>query len=87
MFYSITIHDRCPRWSYFDNGIFAEKLGDNTCMFKLGCRGPITPIDCPVRMWNNHVNWPVKCDTPCIGCAQFGFPDAMEPFISYNTTR
>lgn len=87
MFYSITIHDRCPRRSYFDNNVFAEKLGDETCMFKLGCRGPVTPIDCPVRMWNNHVNWPVKCDTPCIGCAQFGFPDAMEPFITYNTTR
>ena len=87
LFYSNSIHDRCPRRSYFDNGIFAKKLGDKTCMFKLGCRGPVTRIDCPTRKWNEYVNWPIECDTPCIGCAQFGFPDQIEPFISYNTTR
>lgn len=87
MFYSTTIHDRCPRRSYFDQGIFAQKLGDKTCMFKIGCRGPVTPIDCPVRQWNKYVNWPVKDSSPCIGCAQFGFPDAMEPFISFDTTQ
>lgn len=86
MFYNITIHDRCERRSYFDQGIFAEKLGDKTCMFKIGCRGPITRIDCPVRQWNERVSWPVENDSPCIGCAQFGFPDAMEPFISYGIT-
>lgn len=87
LFYKILIHDRCPRRSYFDQGIFANKLGEKTCMFKLGCRGPVTRIDCPVRKWNQYVNWPIENDTPCIGCAQFGFPDKMEPFISYNTTR
>ncbi len=87
MFYGTTIHDRCQRRSYFDNRIFAEKLGDKTCMFNLGCRGPVTYIDCPVRQWNGYVSWPVKDDSPCIGCAQFGFPDAMEPFVSYDTTR
>lgn len=87
LFYGVTIHDRCPRRSFFDRGIFAEKLGDQTCMFKLGCRGPVTRTDCPLRQWNKYVNWPIKDDTPCIGCAQFGFPDGMEPFISYNTTR
>ncbi len=87
LFYSTLIHDRCPRRSYFDKGIFAQKLGEKTCMFKLGCRGPVTPIDCPIRKWNQYVNWPIEDDTPCIGCAQFGFPDKMEPFITYNTTR
>jgi hydrogenase small subunit len=87
LFYSTRIHDRCPRRSYFDLGIFASKLGEQTCMFKLGCRGPVTRTDCPIRQWNNYVNWPIKDDTPCIGCAQFGFPDQMEPFISYNITR
>lgn len=87
LFYSTLIHDRCPRRSYFDKGIFAKKLGEKTCMFKLGCRGPVTRIDCPLRKWNDHINWPIECDTPCIGCAQIGFPDQMEPFISYNITR
>lgn len=84
LFYSTSIHDRCPRRSYFDRGIFAEKLGEDTCMFKLGCRGPVTRIDCPIRKWNDYVSWPVEDDTPCIGCAQFGFPDQMEPFITYH---
>lgn len=87
LFYSTLIHDRCPRRSFFDMGIFAKKLGESTCMFKLGCRGPVTRTDCPIRQWNDYVNWPIEDDTPCIGCAQFGFPDQMEPFISYDTTR
>lgn len=87
MFYAHTIHDRCERRSLFEQGIFAAKPGDEGCMLKIGCRGPVTPIDCPVRKWNEHINWPVGDNTPCIGCAQFGFPDKMEPFISYDVTK
>ncbi|WP_434062154.1 hydrogenase small subunit [Clostridium caldaquaticum] len=83
MFYGITIHDHCPRRSYFDKGIFAGKLGEETCMFKLGCRGPVTKTDCPNRKWNEYVNWPIGNNTPCIGCAQAYFPDGMEPFVRY----
>jgi len=83
LFYSITIHDLCPRRSFFDQQNFAKKLGDPECMFKLGCRGPITKTDCPIRRWNDTDNWPVGDNTPCIGCARKGFPDAMEPFIRY----
>lgn len=84
MFYSQTIHDHCERRSYFEKKMFATKLGEEGCMFQLGCRGPITPTDCPLRKWNSHVNWPIGSNTPCIGCAQFGFPDKMEPFIHYE---
>jgi hydrogenase small subunit len=83
LFYGVTIHDRCQRRSYFNKGIFAEKLGEETCMFKLGCRGPVTRTDCPIRMWNGRVNWPIGDNTPCIGCAAQGFPDSMEPFVVY----
>lgn len=86
MFYSTLIHDMCPRRPYFDQGIFASQLGEKTCMFKLGCRGPVTRVDCPLRKWNERVNWPIGDDSPCIGCAMFGFPDKMEPFISFDTT-
>ncbi len=87
MLYGISIHDRCERRSFFDRGIFASTLGEPTCMFKLGCRGPVTFTDCPIRRWNERVNWPVMDDTPCIGCAQTGFPDLMEPFITFDTTQ
>jgi len=81
IFYGITIHDNCPRRSYFDRGIFAKQLGDKECMFKLGCRGPVTKTDCPTRKWNSYVNWPIGNNATCIGCAQEKFPDGMEPFI------
>lgn len=83
IFYGITIHDQCPRRSYFDKGIFAKKLGDKQCMFKLGCRGPVTKTDCPIRHWNGYINWPIEDNSPCIGCAQEMFPDGMEPFVRY----
>lgn len=81
LFYGVTIHDNCTRRGFFDNRIFAKKPGDEGCMFKLGCRGPVTRTDCPRRKWNGYVNWPVGNNTPCIGCAQPFFPDGMEPFI------
>lgn len=83
MFYSVTIHDNCTRRGFFDKKIFAKKLGEEGCMFKLGCRGPVTKTDCPRRKWNGYVNWPVGVNTPCIGCAQPYFPDGMEPFVRF----
>lgn len=83
LFYGITIHDLCPRRSYFDKGIFAKNLGDKECMIKLGCKGPRTKTDCPLRRWNHSDNWPVGDNTPCIGCANSGFPDADSPFVRY----
>lgn len=82
IFYGVTIHDICPRRTAFEKRIFAESVGDQGCMFKLGCRGPVTKTDCPTRKWNDYVNWPIGDNTPCIGCAQKGFPDDMEPFIN-----
>ncbi|ADZ22923.1 Periplasmic hydrogenase small subunit, dehydrogenase (plasmid) [Clostridium acetobutylicum EA 2018] len=83
LFYGSTIHDNCTRRGYFDQRIFAKKFGEKGCMFKLGCRGPVTKTDCPRRKWNGYVNWPVEDNTTCIGCANFNFPDGMEPFIRY----
>lgn len=87
LFYSTLIHDICPRRPYFERKEFAAKLGDKECMFKLGCRGPVTRADCPFIKWNAGVNWPIGVNSPCVGCAMFGFPDQMEPFISYHTTK
>lgn len=83
MFYRETNHTDCQRRSYFDNNIFAKKLGEHECMFKLGCRGPITKAYCPLGKWNSRMNWPVENNTPCIGCASEYFPDGTEPFIRY----
>lgn len=83
LFYGVTIHDTCTRRGFFDKGIFAQKFGEEGCMFKLGCRGPVTKTDCPKRKWNGYVNWPIGDNTNCIGCANSQFPDGMEPFVKY----
>lgn len=82
LFYGQTIHSICQRRSYFDQGSFAANLGEPDCMFTLGCMGPVTGSDCPYRLWNNHLNWPVKASTPCIGCTKSGFPDRSTPFYT-----
>jgi hydrogenase small subunit len=81
IFYGETVHRRCTRRSFFDQRIFAKELGDPECMFELGCKGPLTHADCPERQWNSYLNWPVKANTPCIGCTEPTYPDGMEPFF------
>ncbi|MDV4150228.1 hydrogenase small subunit [Clostridium sp. AL.422] len=83
IFYSFTIHDTCTRRGFFEQDIFAQKFGDEGCMFKLGCKGPVTKTDCPRRKWNGYVNWPIGDNTNCIGCAKVTFPDGNEPFVKY----
>lgn len=82
LFYGFTVHRHCQRRSYFDRQEFAEELGDIECMFSQGCMGPRTSADCPYRLWINHVNWPVKANTPCIGCTNEDFPDGSTPFFT-----
>lgn len=83
IFYGVTIHDNCTRRGFFDTGYFATAFGQPGCMFRIGCRGPVTRTDCPRRKWNGYVNWPIGNNTCCIGCAQPFFPDGMEPFVRY----
>lgn len=83
MFFGQTIHDLCHRRSDFETGKFASYPGEPGCLFKVGCKGPVTFADCPVRQWNNHINWPVETGAPCIGCANPGFPDATMPFFQH----
>jgi len=83
MFFGRTIHELCERRQQFEDGIFAKFPGDKGCLFKVGCKGPVTHADCPLRQWNHYVNWPVKAGTPCIGCASPHFPDGMMPFFNH----
>ena len=70
LFYGSVIHDRCPHFYEYDQGSFADKFGDDGCMFKLGCLGIRTNADCSMRRWNNKTSWCVEAGAPCIGCAR-----------------
>lgn len=69
MFYAHSVHYNCPRYHYYEKGIFALKFGDEGCLFKLGCLGPLSYTTCPWRQWNGGVNWCVRAAAPCIGCS------------------
>jgi hydrogenase small subunit len=69
-FYGKLIHENCPRRAYFDEGKFAQKFGQEGCLYELGCKGPITYADCPTRHWNSGTNWVIGAGSPCLGCTQ-----------------
>ncbi|MBU7007415.1 hydrogenase small subunit [Phosphitispora fastidiosa] len=84
IFFGRRIHDWCPRRQHFDNGEFATHPGEEKCTYKIGCKGPVTFVDCPTRQWiGEHNSWPVEANTPCIGCVSPDFPDGMSPFYAH----
>jgi len=80
VFYGGLVHENCPRRAYFDEGKFARKFGEPGCLNELGCKGPVTHADCPIRLWNHGTNWCIGAGSPCIGCCEPGFPDLVAPF-------
>lgn len=83
LFYGRTAHSRCPRRALFDQGIFATEVGGEGCLFKVGCKGPVSHCDSPLRQWHGYWNWTVENNAPCIGCTEPGFPDRFEPFFNH----
>jgi hydrogenase small subunit len=74
------IHDNCERRGHFDAGEFVRVWGDaghraGWCMYKMGCKGPMSYHNCPTVRYNEGVNWPIGAGHPCIGCSEPGFWD------------
>ena len=84
-FYGMLIHENCQRRAYFDEGKFAKHFGEPGCLYELGCKGPITYADCPIRQWNNGVNWCIRSGMGCQGCTQPEFPDFLGSFYEKIT--
>jgi hydrogenase small subunit len=79
-FYSRRVHDTCYRRANFDAGLFVESFDDDGakrgyCLFKMGCKGPVTYNSCGIIKWNDGVSYPIQSGHPCIGCAEAGFWD------------
>ena len=72
--YGARIHDNCERRGHFDRGEFVKAWGDEGhkkgwCLYKMGCKGPVTFHNCPSVRYNDGVSWPVKAGHGCIACA------------------
>lgn len=73
MFYEHSVHDECPKFHYWEKEVFAQNFGEEGCLFKLGCLGPLSHSTCPKRQWNGGVNWCIRASAPCIGCTSEQF--------------
>ena len=73
MMYKHSVHDDCPRFHYWQKQVFAEHFGEEGCLFKLGCLGPLSHTNCPRRQWNGGVNWCIRAGAPCIACTSMDF--------------
>ncbi len=74
--YGRTIHEDCPRRPHFDAGRFAQKFGDEGhrngyCLYKLGCKGPVTYANCSLQPFCDVPGaWPIGIGHPCFGCTE-----------------
>jgi hydrogenase small subunit len=74
--YDRLIHDHCPRRGHFDAGRFANAFGDEGhregwCLYKLGCKGPVTHAPCSTLHFNEIPDvWPIGIGAPCVGCTE-----------------
>ena len=84
--YDRVIHENCPRRAHFDAGRFAAAFGDEGhrkgwCLYKLGCKGPVTHAACATRHFNEIPGvWPIGVGTPCVGCTEKGVVWQMATF-------
>jgi hydrogenase small subunit len=79
-FYSRRVHDTCYRRANFDAGLFVESFDDEGarkgyCLYKVGCKGPVTYNSCGIIKWNDSTSYPIQSGHPCIGCSEAGFWD------------
>lgn len=79
-FYGQTIHDRCYRRPFYNAGKFAGSFDDESakrgyCLYKLGCKGPITRNACATIRWNGGLSFPIQSGHPCFGCSEPDFWD------------
>ncbi len=79
-YYGRRVHDTCYRRPYYDAGMFVESWDDENarkgyCLYKMGCRGPLTYNACAVVKWNEGTSYPIQSGHGCLGCSEKGFWD------------
>jgi hydrogenase small subunit len=90
--FSRLIHENCERRPHFDAGRFAEEFGDEGhkqgyCLYKLGCKGPVTYNNCSILGFNDVGSWPVKAGHPCFGCSEEGVGFHIPQFVEADLKK
>jgi hydrogenase small subunit len=77
-----TVHRKCVRGGYYEEGTFAKKFGDKECLVDVGCWGPVVQCNITSRGAINHMGGCMNTGGVCIGCTMPGFPDRFAPFYT-----
>jgi hydrogenase small subunit len=77
-----TVHHRCVRAGYYEEGTFAKRFGDKECLVEVGCWGPVVQCNITSRGAINHMGGCMNTGGVCIGCTMPGFPDRFAPFYT-----
>jgi hydrogenase small subunit len=90
VFFGDTIHDRCYRRPFYDQGKFAKTFDDEGarngwCLYELGCKGPTTHNACATVKWNGGTSFPIESGHPCLGCSEPDFWDAGSFYQALST--
>ena len=75
-----TVHNRCVRGGYYEEGVFAKEYGDPECLVEIGCWGPVVQCNIVERGAIRHHGGCMNQGGICIGCTMPGFPDKFSPF-------
>ena len=78
--FSETVHQRCVRAGFYEEGTFAKEYGDQECLVEIGCWGPVVQCNITSRGAINHMGGCMNTGGICIGCTMPGFPDRFSPF-------
>ena len=86
MYFGMSVHDNCRRRGHFDEEEFLTNWNDpkqrDWCLLEKGCKGPETYSDCPIRRWNNGINFCIDAGAPCQGCSEPEFYDQQTPLYA-----
>jgi hydrogenase small subunit len=91
-FFGNTIHDRCYRRPFYDEGKFAKSFDDEGarngwCLYELGCKGPTTYNACATLKWNDGTSFPIESGHGCLGCSEPGFWDKGSFYGAQSTAE
>jgi len=75
LYYDRPVCDGCERREDLEQGRYASAFGEQGCLLRLGCKGPVTHNTCSISRWNQGENWCVGAGGPCTGCSEPGYPD------------
>ena len=89
-FFGDSIHDRCYRRTFYDQGKFAKSFDDEGarkgwCLYELGCKGPTTYNACATVKWNENLTFPIQSGHGCIGCSEPDFWDKGSFYAPLST--